>query len=79
MTFSGVTLGFEHSPSRASEIEYFEIFSRPRENQLAPRFFVKFNFAIVLSDFLIFGVFYAYTEECKHNDVVLSMTDKAVD
>ena len=32
---SGVTLLFEHSPSRASEIDYFEIFSRPLENQLA--------------------------------------------
>ena len=32
---NGVTLLFEHSPSWASEIDYFEIFSRPRENQLA--------------------------------------------
>ena len=32
---SGVTLLFEHSPSRAGEIDYFEIFSHPRENQLA--------------------------------------------
>ena len=35
---SGVTLLFEHSPSRASEtseIDYFEIFGRPRENQVA--------------------------------------------
>ena len=32
---SGVTLLFEHSPSRATEIDYFEIFSRLRENQLA--------------------------------------------
>ena len=39
----GVTLLFEHSPSRSSEIEHFEIFSRPRENQLAWHFFVKFN------------------------------------
>ena len=28
----GVTLLFEHLPSRAREIEYFEIFSRPQEN-----------------------------------------------
>ena len=32
--YSGVTLLFEHSPSRASEIEHSEIFSRPQENQL---------------------------------------------
>ena len=32
---SGVTYLFEHSPSQASEIEYFEIFSRLQENQLA--------------------------------------------
>ena len=32
---SGVTLLFEHSPSQVSEIDYFEIFSRPLENQLA--------------------------------------------
>ena len=30
---SGVTLLFEHSPSWASEIEHFEIFSCPRENK----------------------------------------------
>ena len=29
---SGVTLLFEHSPSRAGEIEHSEIFSRPQEN-----------------------------------------------
>ena len=40
---SGVTLLFEHSPSRTSEIEHFEIFSRLRENQLAQQLFVKFN------------------------------------
>ena len=40
---SGVTLLFEHSPSRPSKIEHSEIFCRPRENQLARRFFVKFN------------------------------------
>ena len=28
----GITLLFEHSPGRASEIEHSEIFSRPREN-----------------------------------------------
>ena len=28
----GITLLFEHSPSRASEIEHSEIFSLPREN-----------------------------------------------
>ena len=32
---SGVTVLFEHLPSRASEIDYFEIFSRLLENQLA--------------------------------------------
>ena len=32
---SGVTYLFEHSPNQASEIDHFEIFSRPRENQLA--------------------------------------------
>ena len=58
-THSDVTLLFEHSSSRASEIEHFEIFSHPRENQLA----------IVLSHFLMSGVFYAYTEEYKHNDL----------
>ena len=31
---SGLTLLFEHSPSRASEIDFFDIFSRPQENQL---------------------------------------------
>ena len=31
----GETLLFEHLPSQAIEIDYFEIFSRPRENQLA--------------------------------------------
>ena len=31
---SGVTLLFEHSPSRGSEIEHFEMFSHLRENQL---------------------------------------------
>ena len=35
MICSGVTLRFEHSPSRASEIEHLEIFSCPQENQLA--------------------------------------------
>ena len=33
--FSGATLLFEHLPSRASDIEHFEIFSHPQENQLA--------------------------------------------
>ena len=40
---SGVNLLFEHSPSRTSEIEHFEIFTRPRENQLTRQFFIKFN------------------------------------
>ena len=31
---SGENLLFEHLPSQASEIDYFEIFSRPGENQL---------------------------------------------
>ena len=39
--------------SRASELEDFEIFSRPRENQLARRFFVKFNLLLffLISEF----------------------------
>ena len=41
--FSGVALLFEHSPSQANKIEHFEIVSRPRENKLARRFFVKFT------------------------------------
>ena len=32
---SGVTLFFENSPSWASEKDYFEIFGRLQENQLA--------------------------------------------
>ena len=32
---SVVTYLFEHSPCRATEIEHFEIFSCPQENQLA--------------------------------------------
>ena len=32
---NGVKLLFEHSPSQAGEIDYFEIFSRPQENQVA--------------------------------------------
>ena len=62
----GVTLLFEHSPSRSSEIEHFEILSRPRENQLARHFFVKFNLL-----FLMLGLFYSYTEEYKHNNCFL--------
>ena len=38
-----VTLLFERSPSRASEIDYFEVFTRLRENQLTRRFVVKFK------------------------------------
>ena len=37
---------FEHSPSLASEIEHFEIFSHPQESQLTQRFFVKFNLSL---------------------------------
>ena len=44
---SGVTLLFEHSPSWVSEIEHFEIFSCPQENQLARQFFVKFNLLLL--------------------------------
>ena len=44
---SDVTLLFEHSPSRASEIEHFVIFSCPRENKLGQRFFVKFNLLLL--------------------------------
>ena len=52
----GVTLLFEHSPSRACEIDYFEICSSLRENQLASRFVVKFNLLLL---FLI-----SYCWEC---------------
>ena len=61
---SGVILLFEHSSSRASEIDYFDILSRPRENQLARRFVVKFN---LLLFFLIL-----YSLECfKENFIKL--------
>ena len=46
--YSDVTLRFELSPSRASDIDYFEVFSRPRESQLARRFFVEFNLLFFL-------------------------------
>ena len=36
--FSGLTLLFEHLPSRVSEMEHFEIFSRLQESQLARQF-----------------------------------------
>ena len=61
-----VTLLCEHLPSGASEIEHFEIFSCPQENKLAQQFFHKIWFAIQ-SHFVMLGVFYAYTEECKSN------------
>ena len=38
---SGVTLLFEHSPSRMSEIEHIEIFSCPGENQFTQRLLVE--------------------------------------
>ena len=41
--YSGASLIFEHSPNRASETDYFEIFSALREIQLAQQLFVKFN------------------------------------
>ena len=44
---SGAFLIFEHSPSRASEIDYFEIFSRLQENQLARWFVVKSNLLLL--------------------------------
>ena len=44
---SGVTLLFEHSPNRPSKIEHSEIFCCPLENQLARRFFVKFNLLLL--------------------------------
>ena len=65
---SGVTLLSERSPSWASEIEHFENFSHPRENQLAQQFFVKFNLLLFFSHFLMLAVFYAYAEKYKHND-----------
>ena len=48
---SGATLLFEHSPSRASEIDHFENFICWRENQLVQQFFLKFN---LLLPFLTF-------------------------
>ena len=36
--------GFTNTPSPASEMEHFEIFSCLKDNQLAWQFFVKFNF-----------------------------------
>ena len=53
---SGVTLLLEHSPSRANEIDYFENFSRPQENQFTWWFVEKFN---LLLFFLI-----SYRWEC---------------
>ena len=44
---SGVTLRFEHSPSQASEIEYFEIFSCLQQNQPPWQFSVKFNLLLL--------------------------------
>ena len=41
------TLLFLFLSSQAGEIEHSEIFSRPRENQLARRFFVKFNLQLL--------------------------------
>ena len=40
---SGVILLFGLLPSQASDIEHFNTFSRPRENQLARWFFVKIS------------------------------------
>ena len=37
---SDVTILFENLPSQASEIDHFEIFGRPQENQLARRLFL---------------------------------------
>ena len=48
----GETLLFEHLPSQAIEIDYFEIFSRPRENQLAQWFVTKFNLLLYLICYL---------------------------
>ena len=48
---SGATLLFERSPSRASEIDYFEIFSRPRENQLAQRFVLVIQCLLLVPEF----------------------------
>ena len=50
-----------------SEIEHFEIFSHPQENQLTQQFFVKIEFAIVLSHWQMLGVLYVCTKEYKHN------------
>ena len=49
MISTSVTLHFEHSPTRASERDYFEIFGGPRENQLARGFFVRFGFCCSFS------------------------------
>ena len=40
---SGATLLSEHSPSWASKIKHFKIFSCPQQNQLTWQFFIKFN------------------------------------
>ena len=58
---SGVNLLFEHSPIRLSEIDYYEIFSRPTT-------FCKISFAVILSYVPMLGVFYADMEEYKHSD-----------
>ena len=49
ISVSGVTLLFEHLPSRVSEKEHFEIFSGPQENQLTRLFFLKFNLLLSFS------------------------------
>ena len=59
---SGVTLLFEHPPSQASELEHFEIFSRPWENQLAWRFFIKFNL-------LLFFLIYVGSASCIYGEI----------
>ena len=44
MSESGsATLLFEHLPSWASEIDHFENFICPQENQLVRQFFLKLN------------------------------------
>ena len=63
MTHSGgVTLLFEHSPSQASELEHFESFSRPWENQLAQRFSIKFNL-------LLFFLIYVGSVSCIYGEI----------
>ena len=73
LPYKGVTLLFEHSSSPASEIDYFEIFSCLRENQLAQRFFVKFN---LLLFFLIFECWECFMHMQRNTNILTVFQDK---